>query len=99
MRINSVVIAGFTVAVCSLAACADQTQPTAPKAAPAPAAAVAIPVAQSNGSTVCLAYMNKQSIARMRAKTAQDRHEDVETVADLQAKSDKIGAIAADACN
>jgi len=97
------------------AACADKEQPTAPKAAAAPAAAAAVAVAApvaraANGSTVCLAYMNKRADAKVRfdkatahAKTLAAKKV-AETVAEAKARTewkrkvDKYEAMMADAC-
>ena len=109
----------LATAVCAVAlavgavACTDKVeQPTGPKAAAAqPVAAVAAaPSRAANGSTVCLAYMNKRADAKVRfdkatahAKTLATKKV-AETVAEAKARTewkrkvDKYEAMMADAC-
>jgi len=93
--------AGVATALVALAACSDKpAQPTAPRA-PAPVAAAVVPggTAPAGASTVCLAYLAKQSVAQEKLTVAEERSASAEIVAPLRARVEKLDAIVADACN
>ncbi|HET7456052.1 MAG TPA: hypothetical protein VFJ74_00245 [Gemmatimonadaceae bacterium] len=105
--------AAGAIALAAVAAACTDKQPTQPKAATAATPVVAAAVVTSrpaNGSTVCLAYMNKRAEAKTRLDKALDRaralaakkvaepEADVKARAELKRRNEKFEALVADAC-
>ncbi|MFL5577171.1 MAG: hypothetical protein ACJ79S_14510 [Gemmatimonadaceae bacterium] len=89
-------VAGAAVAVL---ACDDNKSkhPTAPEAA-APTIVATAPAPAAGVSTVCLAYMNKASVARDRLAQAREKNEGAAARAIYSRKVEKLDAMAKDAC-
>lgn len=111
-RRRTSLLAAACAAVLTVAAvaCTDK-QPTQPKADVAqPVAVVAAPMRAPNGSTVCLAYMNKRAEAKVRfdkaiakakalaAKKVAEPAADVKVRGELKRRTEKFDALVADAC-
>ena len=95
------VAATTAIVLVAAAACTDKpAQPTAPRA-PRQAAAAVVPGAPavSGVSTVCLAYMTKQSVAQQKLEEAREQHAADEVVGSLRSRVEKLDEIVADACN
>jgi len=91
---------GVATVLVALAACSDKpAQPTAPRAPVQAAAVVTGGTAPEGASTVCLAYLAKQSVAQEKLTVAEERQASDEIVAPLRARVEKLDAIVADACN
>ena len=101
LRVAAAFAAGALVTV-AVVACDDKPQhPTAPEAA---AAAVTespalTPAGGAGVSTVCLAYMSKQSVAQEKLEAAKASVESSDAIEALQTKVDKLDAMVADACH
>lgn len=94
-------------------ACTDKVaQPTAPKAAAQPVAAVVVaaPLKAANGSTVCLAYMSRRADAKVRydkaatharalaAKKLTESADEAKARNEWKRKVDRYEAMMTDAC-
>jgi hypothetical protein len=105
--------AGAVALVVAGAACTDKVaQPTAPKAALQPAAAVVVaaPLKAANGSTVCLAYMSRRAAAKVRydkaathakalaAKKLAESADEAKARNEWKRKVDRYEAMMTDAC-
>ena len=106
--------AGAVALAVAGAACTDKVaQPTAPKAAAQPAAAVVVvaaPLKAANGSTVCLAYMSRRADAKVRydkaathakalaAKKLTESDDDAQARKEWKHKVDRYDSMLTDAC-
>jgi predicted outer membrane protein len=97
MRSTYLAVGTAALALTSLAACADNASPTAPKG-PAPTAAVAPPV-MSSSSTVCLAFTKKQMVAQLKLENARQKNAGVAQLDQLQGEADKLARMSGEACN
>lgn len=89
--------AATLLTVVSLAACTDQAQPTAPKATAV--AVVAPPVVVHSGSSICRAYLNRQSLTQQHLGSARQAHAAAAIVNHLKSNADKLASMSAEACN
>jgi len=88
--------------IAAVAACSDKpAQPTAPRAPVQVAPAVVTGPATAGVSTVCLAYMTKQSVAQQKLDEALKGQQSVDDqlVSTLRSRVEKLDEIVADACN
>lgn len=98
LRAAAIVAGAFaTVAV---AACDDKPEhPTAPSEPAAAVVTAPAPVAGSGVSTVCLAYMTKQSVAKEKLAEAVKAKSQATVRMLLEKKIEKLDAVIADVCH
>ena len=98
LRAATALAAGAFVMV-AVAACDDKPQhPTAPSDATAAVVTASAPVDGAGVSTVCLAYMTKQSVAREKLADLEKGQSPASARESLEKRVEKLDAMVADVC-